>query len=102
MINMIAPIGIPTILIHAYTSGKEHLKGLTETEFILSIFHQNRIEAIQAFREFMKQENEDTCLDEEIKRKKTDGEVKTEIEALMDGEPIGKLQCSCLSSLAGT
>jgi len=40
----------------------------------------------------MKQENEDTCLDEEIKRKKTDGEVKTEIEAMMDGEPIGKLQ----------
>lgn len=78
--------------IHAYSSGKEQLKGLTETEFILSIFHQNRIEAIRAFREFMKQENEDTCLDEEIKLKKTDGEVKTEIEALMNGEPIGKLQ----------
>jgi putative transposase len=78
--------------IHAYTGEKEHPKGLTETEFILNIFHRNRMEAIQAFREFMKQENEDTCLDEEIKRKKTDGEVKTEIEAMMDGEPIGKLQ----------
>ena len=38
------------------------------------------------------QEYEDNCLDEEFKRKKTDGEVKTEIEVLMDGEPIGKLQ----------
>lgn len=78
--------------IHAYTSGKEHLKGLTETEFILNIFHRNRSEAIQAFREFVKQENEDTCLDEGIKLKKTDREVKAEIEALMDGESIGKLQ----------
>ncbi|MDD3023782.1 MAG: transposase [Syntrophomonadaceae bacterium] len=78
--------------IHAYTGGRDYPKGLTETEFILSIFNRNRIEAIQAFREFMKQENEDICLDEEIKRKKTDGEVKAEIEDLMDGEPIGKLQ----------
>ncbi len=78
--------------IHAYTSGNEYPEGLTETEFILSIFHQNRIEAIRAFREFMKKENEDTCLDEEIEHKKTDGEVNAEIEALMDGEPIGKLQ----------
>ncbi len=78
--------------IHAYTDGKEYPQELTETEYILNIFHQNRIEAIQAFREFMKQENEDACLDEENKRKKTDGEVKSEIEELMDSEPIGKLQ----------
>jgi REP element-mobilizing transposase RayT len=38
---------------HEYTSN-EHLKGLTETEFILNIFHLNRIEAIQAFQEFVK------------------------------------------------
>ncbi len=78
--------------IHAYAGGKEYPSGLTQTEYILCIFHRNQIEAIRAFREFMKQENEDTCLDEEIKRKKTDGEVKAELEALMDGEPIGKLQ----------
>jgi len=75
--------------IHAYTGGKEHLQGLTETEFILNIFHENRIKAIQAFWNFMKQENKDACLDEELKAKKTDGEVKAEIEALMDGKSIG-------------
>ncbi len=40
----------------------------------------------------MKQENEDMCLDEENKHKKTDGKLKAEIETLMDGEPIGMLQ----------
>jgi len=78
--------------INGYIGEKEYPRGLTETEFILGIFHHNREEAIQAFRKFMKQENEDICLDEEIKPKKTDGEVKNEIEALMNGEPIGKLQ----------
>ncbi|MEQ8176045.1 MAG: transposase [Syntrophomonadaceae bacterium] len=78
--------------IHAYIGGEEYPKGLTETEYILSIFHQNRIKAMGAFQEFMKQEYDDVCLDEAIKRKKTDGEVQAEIEALMDGEPIGKFQ----------
>ena len=77
--------------IHAYTSN-EPAKGLVATEFILGIFHRDRIEAILAFREFMKQNDEDACLDEVIKRNKTDKEVKDEIEALMAGEPIGKLQ----------
>lgn len=40
----------------------------------------------------MRQENNDKCLDDEIKNRKNDGEVKTEIEALMNGELIGKLQ----------
>ncbi len=79
--------------INGYIGEKEYPGGLTETEFILGIFHHDRERAIQAFREFMKQENEDICLDEEIRIKKTDEEVKNEIEALMNGEPIGKLQC---------
>lgn len=78
--------------IHAYTRMNEYPQGLTETEFILNIFHQKRTEAIRAFREFMKQENEDTCLDQETSLAKTDEEVKAEIASLMDGEPIGKLQ----------
>lgn len=78
--------------IRAYTIGKDHLKGLTETEFILSMFHEDRIKAIQAFQEFMKQEGEDNCLDLDIKQKKNDEEVKVEIETLMDGRLIGELQ----------
>ncbi|MGE5396828.1 MAG: transposase [Chitinophagales bacterium] len=77
--------------IHAYYGDREYPSGLTKTDLILNIIHQNRISAIMTFREFMKQENEDKCLDDEAKFKKTDGEVKAEIEALMDGELIGKL-----------
>ena len=40
----------------------------------------------------MKRENEDKCLEDEVKHRKTDTEIKTEIEKLMSGEPIGKLQ----------
>lgn len=34
----------------------------------------------------MRQENIDKCLDDEIKNRKNDGEVKTEMETLMNGE----------------
>ncbi len=38
------------------------------------------------------QDDKDKCLDEVNIHRKTDTEVKAEIEALM-GEPIGRLQC---------
>ncbi len=77
--------------IQEYYGGREYPSGLTEIEFVLGMIHEKRTEAIKGFREFMKQENEDKCLDEQIKLRKTDGEVKAEIEAMMSGEPIGKL-----------
>lgn len=40
----------------------------------------------------MKQDNKDKCLEDELKYRKTDSEVKTEIEKLMRDEPIGRLQ----------
>lgn len=39
----------------------------------------------------MKRENDDICLDDNAKKRKKDREVKAEIEALMNGELIGKL-----------
>ncbi|MEN6349606.1 MAG: transposase [Syntrophomonas sp.] len=77
--------------IHAYYGGREYPAGLTGPEFILGMIHEKRTEAIKIFREFMQQENEDQCLDDQIKACKSDDEVKTEIEALMNGQPIGKL-----------
>lgn len=40
----------------------------------------------------MMRENEDKCLEDEVKHSKTDNEIKTEIENIMNGEPIGRLQ----------
>ena len=34
----------------------------------------------------------ETCLDDEIKPRKTDGEVKAEIEAMLNGKPVTTLQ----------
>jgi putative transposase len=78
--------------IHAYISGRDCQVGLTETGLVLSIIRDNQEHAILAFREFMKQENEDQCLDEPMKLRKPDGEVKADIERLMKGKSIARLQ----------
>ena len=75
-----------------YYNGREYPVKLTETDYILGIIHPERSKAIEGLRKFMRQENNDKCLDDEIKNRKSDGEVKAEIEALMNGELIGKLQ----------
>ena len=77
--------------IQAYYGGIDYAAGLTETEFVLGMIHEKRKEAVKGFREFMNQQNEDKCLEDEIKLRKTDGEVAAEIEAMMNGDPIGKL-----------
>ena len=77
--------------IHAYYSGREYPQRLTEPEYILGIIHQDLNEAIRGFQEFMELNNEDKCLDDEIKPRKTDGEVKSVIEALLNGDQLGKI-----------
>lgn len=77
--------------IREYYGGCKHPAGLTETEFVLAVISKNRTEAIKEFREFMKLKNEDICLDDQIKLRKTDEEVKAEIESMMNGEPIGSM-----------
>jgi putative transposase len=77
--------------IHAYMNDQQ-ANGLVDTEFILGMFHQDRATAISAFREFMKEDHEDICLQEVIPRNKTDEQVKAEIVALMGGEPIANLR----------
>jgi hypothetical protein len=78
--------------LQAYYGGREYPVKLTETDFILGIIHVERSKAVDRLREFMGQENDDKCLEDEIHKRKSDGEVKTEIETLMNGELIGKLQ----------
>ncbi len=77
--------------VRAYYGGCEHPAGLTEIEFVLAVISKNRTDAIKEFREFMKLKNEDICLDDQVKLRKTDEEVKAEIEAMMNGEPIGSM-----------
>jgi len=60
-----------------------------EPGMVLKIFHE---EPEKAMAGFMEQDNDDKCLEDEAKQRKTDNEVKAEIEKLMNGEPIGGLQ----------
>lgn len=78
--------------IHDYYGTRSSLYGLIEPGFVLGIIDQNIERARQEFREFMKQENEDKCLEYETRQRKTDSELKVEIEKLMSGKPIGLLQ----------
>lgn len=55
------------------------------------VIDQDQEITIKAFREFIKQANEDECLENDIKNRRTDSEIKTEIEKWMNGKPIGKL-----------
>lgn len=78
--------------IHAYYGVKEYQTGLIDSSFALSIIDKDRERAMHLFEEFMMIENEDKCLEDEVKKHKVDYEVKIEIEKLMSGEPIGRLQ----------
>jgi REP element-mobilizing transposase RayT len=74
--------------IQAYYSRHEYPGGLSDVAFILEIFAQERTEAIRRFRDHMNIEIQETCLDDEIKLRKTDGDVKAEIEALLNRNPL--------------
>jgi putative transposase len=91
-----APEGYPWSSIHAYYGSREDPDGLTTTDIIMKIIHEQQTEAIKGFRDFMQQDNKDQCLDDHMKKRKTDSEVKEKIEAIMNGEPIVKIaNCSC-------
>lgn len=78
--------------IRAYYGNGEETHGLSKPSFILKILDPEKDEAIQLFREFMKLENKDKCLEDESRPRKTDNEIKIEIERFMKGDPIGLLQ----------
>lgn len=78
--------------IHAYYGEYEYISGLTNAGFILDILAGVRTEAIRRFHAHMKKETNDICLDDERKPRKTDEEMRTEIEAGMNGISVMTLQ----------
>lgn len=78
--------------IHEYYEGPAYPVESIDTGFILGIFAADRTVAIERFREHMKVDILEKCLDDEIKLRKTDCELKTEIEAMLNGIPLMTLQ----------
>jgi len=65
---------------------------LLDLDFILGILAKERTEAIERFREHMSMEIQEKCLEDEIKPRRTDDELRAEIEAMLDGKPVTILQ----------
>jgi len=56
------------------------------------LFSEDKKEAIEQFRQFMEQENEDKCLEDERPIRVRDEEIRVEIKKLLKGKPINTLQ----------
>lgn len=66
--------------------------GLTHTELILSIFSDDRQRAADLFRKHNREISTEICLEDEVKKRISDEEVKEELKKLMNGKPVTILQ----------
>lgn len=85
------PEDYPWSSIHAYYEGKEYPAGLTETGFILKIFDDDINQALLGLQAYMKNDNNDKCIDYDPKYRKSDLEIKLEIEHILNGQSIWSL-----------
>lgn len=77
----------------SYTEYIESKGLLTDIKFILNIFDHNPEQAIEIFKEFMLEENEDKCLDEEEREKQlSDEETIKAIKQLVKSDNLQILQ----------
>ncbi|MDI6704977.1 MAG: transposase [Bacillota bacterium] len=76
----------------AYCGGIEYPTGLTQTHIVLELFSEDRERAVEQFRRFMQQENDDICLDDEMLKRATDEETRAGIQKLLKGREISTLK----------
>lgn len=74
-----------------YYGESEYPKGLTDCSFILDIF-SNHNETKQSFKKFMEMESTDKCLEECVKLRLSDEDLKKEIEILINGNDVTALR----------
>lgn len=77
--------------IHEYYGQNSYHDRLLETGLILELFDCEHKKAIEEFKKFMLHESNDKCLDDDTQSGKTDEEVKSEIERLIENNQIFKL-----------
>jgi len=66
-----------------YYGMESYPMGLLDKEFILEMFAKDTSIAVKRFKEFNEVENEDKCLEDEIRKRLTDAEVRAEILKLI-------------------
>jgi len=77
--------------IHEYYGQKRYNDRLLETGLILELFDREHKKAIEEFKKFMLYDGNDRWLEDDTQFGKTDEEVKSEIERLMENNLIFKL-----------
>lgn len=75
----------PWSSIHAYLGGREVIPGLTHVDFIFDNINIDRGRATREFSDFMKQSNDDQCLDSETGSRKTDQQALSEMMKITHG-----------------
>jgi putative transposase len=75
-----------------YYECSQNPTGLLDDEFVLGLFSENKSSALEEFKEFNEQENEDNCLDDKIRIRLSDEEAKEEIIKIISKEDIIKLK----------
>lgn len=76
----------------AYYGKKEYPAGLTDSELILEMLSKNKATAIKKLKEFSKKDSQDQFLEDELRVRKSDEELRTYIESMLNGEPITRLK----------
>lgn len=78
----------------SYSEYINQKNNLTDINFVLSIFNPNQSKAVKIFEDFMAQDNEDKCLDINVKKRKqlSDEEVRELIAKLIQSSNIQMLQ----------
>lgn len=75
----------------AYYGAEEYIAGLTDTNLVLGMFSEDKKTAMTEFCKFIEEENDDKCLEDEIRVKASDEEVRVEIQKLLKGKDIASL-----------
>ncbi len=75
-----------------YYGKKSYPEGLLDSELILGLFSEEKEIAIERFREFNEEDNEDKCLDDVIITRLRDDEARVEIEKIISGVNIGQIK----------
>lgn len=75
-----------------YYGKRSYPSRLLDKEFVLRIFSDDKNTAITRFKEFNERENEDECLDDTIRIRLTDEEVKRKVKDFLPGLEIMQIK----------
>jgi putative transposase len=74
-----------------YCGTQEYPPGLTKTSLVLGMFAQNEIQAIEAFRRYMREFREDLCMDDTVTKNISDSQAIKIMTEIIGDQSISNL-----------